>query len=202
VNLSAAVHRAPTVATTLHGVRALRRRRRRLPELPVAPLPKQIDLPTVNVQATLARRQPPRTMASLGGDAARAPLRPHRRPHRHDVDVDAGRDQPDVAVRSRSQRRGRRTRRAGRHHAALGRPAANLPTRPTYRKVNPSDAPILILALTSDTCRSAASTTPPTRSWRRRSRRSPAVGPGLRRRRPDAGGSACRSIPRRSPASA
>src|SRR5271163_4705327 len=27
---------------------------------------------------------------------------------------------------------------------------ANLPTNPTYRKVNPSDAPILILGLTSD----------------------------------------------------
>ena len=28
---------------------------------------------------------------------------------------------------------------------------ANLPSNPTYRKVNPSDAPVLILALTSDT---------------------------------------------------
>ena len=28
---------------------------------------------------------------------------------------------------------------------------ANLPSNPTYRKVNPADAPILILALTSDT---------------------------------------------------
>ena len=33
---------------------------------------------------------------------------------------------------------------------------ANLPSNPTYRKVNPSDAPILILALTSDTANQAA----------------------------------------------
>jgi multidrug efflux pump len=32
----------------------------------------------------------------------------------------------------------------------------NLPSNPTYRKVNPSDAPILILALTSDTANKAA----------------------------------------------
>ncbi len=35
--------------------------------------------------------------------------------------------------------------------AAGGELPANLPTNPTYRKVNPADAPILILALTSDT---------------------------------------------------
>ncbi len=35
-------------------------------------------------------------------------------------------------------------------NAALGQLPANLPTRPSYRKVNPADAPILIVALTSD----------------------------------------------------
>jgi multidrug efflux pump subunit AcrB len=30
---------------------------------------------------------------------------------------------------------------------------ANLPSNPTYRKVNPADAPILILSMTSDTVR-------------------------------------------------
>jgi len=35
-------------------------------------------------------------------------------------------------------------------NAARGYLPANLPSNPTYRKVNPSDAPILILALTSD----------------------------------------------------
>src|SRR6476469_3237023 len=35
-------------------------------------------------------------------------------------------------------------------NAARGQLPANLPNNPTYRKVNPADAPILILALTSD----------------------------------------------------
>jgi multidrug efflux pump len=36
-------------------------------------------------------------------------------------------------------------------NAARSQLPANLPSNPTYRKINPSDAPILILALTSDT---------------------------------------------------
>src|SRR5215813_3481351 len=35
-------------------------------------------------------------------------------------------------------------------NAAAGQLPTNLPNKPTYRKVNPADAPILILALTSD----------------------------------------------------
>ena len=38
-------------------------------------------------------------------------------------------------------------------NAAAGQLPANLPSKPTYRKVNPADAPILILALTSDAVR-------------------------------------------------
>ena len=36
-------------------------------------------------------------------------------------------------------------------NAALGQLPANLPTKPNWRKVNPADAPIMILSLTSDT---------------------------------------------------
>src|SRR5262249_18325856 len=36
-------------------------------------------------------------------------------------------------------------------NAARGQLPTNLPNNPNYRKVNPADAPILILALTSDT---------------------------------------------------
>ena len=36
-------------------------------------------------------------------------------------------------------------------NAAGGDLPANLPTRPTYRKVNPADSPIMILSLTSKT---------------------------------------------------
>src|SRR2546422_269644 len=40
--------------------------------------------------------------------------------------------------------------------AAAGQLPANMPANPTYRKVNPADAPILIIALTSDTVSRAA----------------------------------------------
>ena len=36
-------------------------------------------------------------------------------------------------------------------NAARGFLPANLPSNPVYRKVNPADAPVLIIALTSDT---------------------------------------------------
>src|SRR6476620_9499530 len=36
-------------------------------------------------------------------------------------------------------------------NASLGQLPANLPTRPYWRKVNPADAPIMILSLTSET---------------------------------------------------
>jgi len=48
-----------------------------------------------------------------------------------------------------STRRGAMCRRA--INAARSQLPANLPSNPTYRKANPADAPILILALTSDT---------------------------------------------------
>ena len=79
-------------------------------------------------------------------------------------------------------------------NAARGQLPANLPSNPTYRKVNPADAPVMILALTSDTCRRARrSTTSRRRSWRRSSRRSTASGRSRRRRR--AAGGARRAEP-------
>src|ERR1043166_9994920 len=36
-------------------------------------------------------------------------------------------------------------------NAARGNLPANLPSNPTYRKANPADAPVMILAITSDT---------------------------------------------------
>ena len=57
--------------------------------LPVSPLP-QVDFPTINVQASTARRKS-RDHGVLGGDAARAPVRPHRGSHRDDLHQLAGR---------------------------------------------------------------------------------------------------------------
>ena len=51
----------------------------------------------------------------------------------------------------------------------------DLPNPPIYSKVNPADAPIMTLALTSETLPLCSrSRTWPTPTWRRRSRRSPA----------------------------
>ena len=52
--------------------------------LPVAPLPR-VDFPTIQCQRGAARREPGDD-GLVGGDAARAPLRPHRRRHRDHLD--------------------------------------------------------------------------------------------------------------------
>jgi multidrug efflux pump len=51
---------------------------------------------------------------------------------------------------------------------------ADLPNPPIYSKVNPADAPIMTLALTSDSLPWTRSRTRPTPTWRRRFRRSQA----------------------------
>ena len=118
-------------------------------QLPVAPLPR-VDLPTISVSAGLPGASP-ETMAA----AVATPL--ERRLGRIagltemtstsslgatnitlqfdlDRDVDSAARDVQAAI-----------------NAAGGDLPANLPNRPNYRKVNPADAPILILSLTSDT---------------------------------------------------
>src|SRR5881227_3935417 len=131
-----------TIALVIAGVISFRL-------LPVAPLP-QVDFPTINVQAGLPGASP-ETMAS----AVATPL--ERRFGRiagiseitstsslgstsltlqFDVDRDVEAAARDVQAAI---------------NAAGGDLPANLPSRPNYRKVNPADAPILILSLTSPT---------------------------------------------------
>ncbi|HJZ85410.1 MAG TPA: multidrug efflux RND transporter permease subunit [Polyangia bacterium] len=118
-------------------------------QLPVAPLPR-VDFPTINVGAGLPGASP-ETMAS----AVATPL--ERRFGRIagltemtssstlgstsitlqfdlDRDVDAAARDVQAAI-----------------NAASGELPANLPTRPTYRKANPADSPILIVAVKSKT---------------------------------------------------
>ena len=87
-----------------------------------------------------------------GGDAARAPVRPHRRRHRDDLDELPRLDQrsccSSTSTATSTPPRATCRRRSTRRAASC---PPNLPNNPTYRKVNPADAPILILALTSDT---------------------------------------------------
>ena len=148
MNISAPFIRRP-IATSLLAAAVLCAGAAAYTQLPVAPLPK-VDFPTINVSASLPGASP-ETMAS----AVATPL--ERRFGRIagiseitstsylgttsltlqfdlDREVDAAARDVQAAI-----------------NAAGGDLPANLPSRPTYRKVNPSDAPILILALTSPT---------------------------------------------------
>jgi multidrug efflux pump len=116
--------------------------------LPVSPLP-QIDFPTISVQANLPGASP-EIMASsvatplerqlghiagvtemtsasyLGSTSVTLQFELNR-------NIDAAARDVQAAI-----------------NAARGYLPANLPNNPTYRKVNPADAPIMIIALTSD----------------------------------------------------
>src|ERR1051326_7946961 len=116
--------------------------------LPVSPLP-QIDFPTISVQANLPGASP-EIMASsvatplerqlghiagvtemtsasyLGSTSVTLQFELNR-------DIDAAARDVQAAI-----------------NAARGYLPTNLPNNPTYRKVNPADAPIMIVALTSD----------------------------------------------------
>src|SRR5207237_1310438 len=117
--------------------------------LPVSPLP-QVEFPTIQVSASVPGASP-ETMASsvamplerqfariagvdemtsssnLGSTSVVLQFDLNR-------DIDAAARDVQAAI-----------------NAARSQLPANLPNNPTYRKVNPADAPVLILALTSDT---------------------------------------------------
>src|ERR1700726_4502640 len=131
-----------TVGVVLAGVAAF-------VHLPVAPLP-QVDFPTISVEAGLPGASP-ETMAatvatplerSLGriADITEMTSSSSLGSTRVTLQFDLSRD-IDGAARD--------------VQAALNAARSLLPTglpgNPTYRKVNPADAPIMILALTSDT---------------------------------------------------
>src|SRR5215467_5534244 len=116
--------------------------------LPVAPLP-QVDFPTINVSASLPGASPEIMAASvaaplekqfghiagvnemtsssvLGGTQITLQFDLNR-------DIDGAARDVQAAI-----------------NAARADLPANLPSNPSYRKVNPADAPIMILGLTSD----------------------------------------------------
>jgi multidrug efflux pump len=130
-----------TAAIALAGIVAYR-------QLPVSPLP-QVDFPTISVQASLPGASPEIMASSVA-----APL---ERQLGHiagvseitsasyfgstsitlqfdlDRNIDGAARDVQAAI-----------------NAARANLPANLPSNPSYRKVNPADAPIMILALTSD----------------------------------------------------
>ncbi len=131
-----------TIGLVLSGLVAVR-------TLPVSPLP-QVDFPTINVSAGLPGASP-ETMAT----AVAAPL---ERQFAHIAGVtemtsSSGLGSTSITLQfelSRDIDGAARDVQAAINAARTNLPA-NLPSNPRYRKVNPADAPVLILALTSDT---------------------------------------------------
>jgi multidrug efflux pump len=116
--------------------------------LPVSPLP-QVDFPTISVQAALPGASP-ETMAS----SVATPL---ERQFGHIASVTEMTSSSTLGATSVTLQfdLNRNIDAAARDvqaaiNAARGYLPTNLPSNPSYRKVNPSDAPIFMLALTSD----------------------------------------------------
>ncbi|MBG0808397.1 efflux RND transporter permease subunit [Methylosinus sp. H3A] len=129
-----------TIGLTLAGALAFTR-------LPVAPLP-QVDLPTISVTASLPGASPETVATSVAGPLERrlgaiadvTEMTSSSNTGQTNIILQFGLDRDiNGAVRD--------------VQAAVNAAAADLPTgltsNPSYRKFNPADAPILILALTS-----------------------------------------------------
>jgi multidrug efflux pump subunit AcrB len=117
--------------------------------LPVASLP-QVEYPTISVSASLPGADP-ETMAS----AVATPLERQFGRIAGITQMTSSSAQGFVSI-SMQFDLSRRIDGAARDvqaaiNAARSQLPANMPSNPTYRKVNPADAPILILGLTSDT---------------------------------------------------
>ena len=130
-----------TVAVGLAGIVAYR-------FLPVSPLP-QVDFPTVRIQAKLPGASP-ETMAS----AVATPLERQfgRIAGVTEMTSSSSIGSTSIVLQfdlSRNIDAAARDVQAA-INAARSQLPANLPSNPSYKKVNPADAPILMLALTSD----------------------------------------------------
>src|SRR5437016_4696955 len=148
MNISAPFIRRPvgtallTIAVALAGIVAYL-------QLPVAPLP-QVDFPTISVQASLPGASPEIMASSVA-----APL---ERQLGHIAGVSEMTSASYLGATSitlvfdlnRNIDAAARDVQAA-INAARGQLPANLPNNPTYRKVNPADAPIMILSLQSET---------------------------------------------------
>jgi multidrug efflux pump len=148
VNISAPFIRRP-VATSLLSVAIILAGAIAFLFLPVAPLP-EVEFPTISVQAGLPGASP-ETMAS----AVATPLERQfgRIAGITEMTSSSQTGSTNVVLQfdlSRNIDSAARDVQAA-INAARGQLPSNLPNNPTYRKTNPADAPIMILALTSDT---------------------------------------------------
>ena len=131
-----------TVGMALAGILAFR-------FLPVSPLP-QVDFPTIQVTASLPGAEP-ETMAT----SVAAPLERQfgRIAGVTEMTSSSYRGSTSIVLQFDLNRNidGAARDVQAAINAARSYLPTTLPSNPTYRKVNPADAPILILALTSDT---------------------------------------------------
>src|SRR4051812_34266208 len=148
MNLSAPFVARP-VATTLLAIGLVLAGAVAFTQLPVSPLP-QVDYPTISVQAQLPGASPD-TMAStvatplersLGRIAGVTEITSSSSlgSSRITLQFDLNRDINDAATEVQSA-----------INAARSQLPSGMPNNPTYRKVNPADAPIVVMTLTSDT---------------------------------------------------
>ncbi|HTM61412.1 MAG TPA: multidrug efflux RND transporter permease subunit [Burkholderiales bacterium] len=148
MNLSAPFVARP-VATTLLAIGLVLAGAVAFTQLPVSPLP-QVDYPTISVQAQLPGASP-ETMAStvatpleraLGRIAGVTEITSSSSlgSSRITMQFDLNRDINDAATEVQSA-----------INAARSQLPSGMPNNPTYRKVNPADAPIVVMTLTSDT---------------------------------------------------
>jgi len=147
MNISAPFIRRP-VATSLLALGLLMAGVLAYTRLPVAPIP-QVEYPVINVNAGLPGASP-ETMAS----SVATPLERQfgRIAGVNQMTSTSQLGSTSITLQfdlSRNIDAAARDVQAS-INAALGQLPANLPSRPNWRKVNPADAPIMILSLTSD----------------------------------------------------
>src|SRR5580765_8333154 len=148
MNISAPFIRRP-VATSLLAMGVLMAGILAYTRLPVAPIP-QVEFPAINVSANLPGASP-ETMAS----SVATPLERQfgRIAGVNQMTSTSQLGSTNITLQfdlSRNIDAAARDVQAA-INAARGQLPANLPSNPSYRKVNPADAPVLILALSSDT---------------------------------------------------
>src|ERR1019366_2663075 len=133
MNISAPAIERP-VATTLLTAALLLAGALAYTQLPVAPLP-QIDYPVISVGAGLPGASPETMASSVATPLERQFGRIAGITMQFDLDrnIDAAARDVQAAI-----------------NAARGYLPADLPSNPTYRKINPADAPVMMLVLTSD----------------------------------------------------
>jgi HAE1 family hydrophobic/amphiphilic exporter-1 len=119
------------------------------PLLPVAPLP-QVDFPTIQVSASLPGASPETMAASVAQPLERQLA---QIPGISQMTSTSSLGSTAVTIQFDLNRNidGAANDIQGAINAASGQLPKNLPSPPTYRKVNPADSPIMLLSATSDT---------------------------------------------------